>query len=158
MNQVETSSDDSFLKLHLEPHTPAILAMEQVQEVLIIPARRITPMPNMTECVIGLLNRRNRVLWVIDLAQLLGLQPLPTNTQQYNVVIIQAKQISLGLLVQEVKGVTHFAHQLIQPPTELVTSALIPYLSGCIFQSEEVLLVLNAEAIVLSPTLYKNKL
>ena len=156
MNIVETNSGDSFLKFHLEQQTPAILAMEQVQEVLIIPARRITAMPNMTESVLGLLNRRNRVLWVIDLARLLGLQPLGTNALQYNVVIIQAKQISLGLLVQEVKGVTHFMPDLIQAPTELVTSALIPYLSGCIFQEQELLLVLSAEAIVLSPTLYRH--
>lgn len=156
MNQVETSAGDSFLKFNVDLNTSAILAMEQVQEVLIIPARRITPMPNMTESVLGLLNRRNRVLWVIDLAQLLGLHPLGTNTQQYNVIIIQAKQINLGLLVQEVKGVTHFAPQLIQAPTELLASTLIPYLSGCIFQSEEILMLLNAEAIVLSPTLYRN--
>lgn len=156
MNQVETNSGDSFLKFHVELNTPAILAMEQVQEVLLIPARRITPMPNMTESVLGLLNRRNRVLWVIDLAQLLGLQPPGANSQQYNVIIIQAKQINLGLMVQEVQGVTHFAQELIQAPTQLVTSTLIPYLSGCIFQPDEVLMVLNPEAIVLSPTLYRN--
>lgn len=156
MNQEEKSSSDSFLKFHLEQQTPCVLAMTQVQEVLILPSRRITPMPNMPECVLGLMNRRNRVLWAIDLAQMLSLQPIGTNAQQYNLIIIQAKQITLGLLVQEVKGVTHFAPELIQPPTELVTSALIPYLSGCIFQEQEVLLVLSAEAIVLSPMLYRN--
>lgn len=156
MNQVEKSSDDRYLKFHLDQHSPAILAMEHVQEVLIVPPRRITPMPNMPEYVLGLLNRRSRVVWVIDLAQALGLQPLGINTQQYSVVIIQVKQITLGLLVQEVNGVTHFSSDLIQAPTELVISALIPYLHGCVFQEPEVLLVLNAEAIVLSPTLYKN--
>ena len=156
MNQEEKSSSDSFLKFHLEQQTPCILAMAQVQEVLIIPSRRITPMPNMPECVLGLMNRRNRVLWVIDLALMLSLQPLGTNAQQYNLIIIQAKQITLGLLVQEVKGVAHFATKLIQAPTELVTSALIPYLSGCIVEEQEVLLVLSAEAIVLSPTLYRH--
>lgn len=158
MNQVEIekTSGDRYLKFHLEPQTPAILAMEHVQEVIIIPSRRITPMPNMPECVLGLLNRRNRVLWMIDLAQMLGLQPFGNNSQQYNVVIIQVKQITLGLLVQEVKGVTHFGANLIQAPMELVTSALIPYLYGCIFQEQELLLVLNAEAIVISPSLYRN--
>ncbi len=156
MNELEKSPDDRYLKFHLEQQIPAILAMEHVQEVLIIPARRITPMPNMPESVLGLLNRHNRVLWVIDLAQLLSLQPLGTNAQQYKVIIIQVKKITLGLLVQEVKGVAHFRHDLIQAPAKLVTSALIPYLSGCIFQEQELLLVLSAEAIVLSPTLYRN--
>jgi twitching motility protein PilI len=157
MNQVEKSSGEKYLKFHLEQQTPAILAMEYVQEVLILPSRRITPMPNMPECVLGLLNRRNRVLWVIDLAQLLGLQPVGTNVQHHNnVVIVKDKQVTLGLLVQEVKGVAHFTPDLMQAPTELITSALIPYLDGCITQEEETLLVLNTQAIVLSPTLYRN--
>jgi twitching motility protein PilI len=156
MNEVEKNSDDSYLKFHLDQQIPAILAMQHVQEVLMLPARRIAPMPNMPECVLGLLNRHNRILWTIDLAQLLGLKPFNSNTQQYNIVIIQAKQLTLGLLVQEVKGVSHFSPDLIQAPTELVTSVLIPYLQGCIFQEQKLLLVLNAEAIVLSPTLYRN--
>ena len=83
--------------------------------------RSITPMPNMPECVIGLLNRRNRVVWVIDLAQALSLQALGSSTGQYSVVIIQVNQITLGLLVLEVNGVTHFAPNVIQAPTELIT-------------------------------------
>jgi twitching motility protein PilI len=149
MTQVATSSDDRYLKFHLDHRSPAILAMEHVQEVLIVPPRRIAPMPNMSESVLGLLNRRSRIVWVIDLAQALRLQSLGTHTQQYSVVIIQAKQTTLGLLVQEVNGVTHFPSDLVQPPTELVTSALIPYLHGCVFQEQEELLVLNAEAIVM---------
>lgn len=155
MNEVEKNSGEKYLKFHLEQQTPAILAMEYVQEVLILPYRRITPMPNMPECVLGLLNRRSRVLWVLDLAQLLSLQPISPSVQYNNVVIIQARQITLGLLVQEVKGVTYFAPNLMQAPTELITSALIPYLHGCVVQ-EEILLVLSAEAIVFSPTLYRN--
>lgn len=147
MNQVETSGD-RYLKFHLDNGNPAILAMEHVQEVLVVPPRRITPMPNMPECVMGLLNRRNRVVWVIDLAQALSLQPLGSSTGQYSVVIIQVNQITLGLLVLEVNGVTHFAPNVIQAPTELVTSPLITYLHGCIYEQEEVLLVLNTEAIV----------
>ena len=147
MNQVETSGD-RYLKFHLDQQNPAILAMEHVQEVLVVPPRRITPMPNMPDCVIGLLNRRNRVVWVIDLAQALSLQALGSSTGQYSVVIIQVNQITLGLLVLEVNGVTHFTPNMIQAPTELVTSPLITYLDGCISQGQEVLLVLNAEAII----------
>jgi twitching motility protein PilI len=153
--EMETRPGERYLKFYLAEQIPAILAMEYVQEVLMIPARRITPMPNMPECVLGLLNRRNRVLWVVDLAQILSLQPLDSNIQQYNVILIQAKQMTLGVLVSAVKGVTHFTPDLVQSPQELVTSALIPYLHGCIVQEQELLLVVNAEAIVLAPALYR---
>mgnify|MGYP002778056861 CR=1 FL=1 len=112
-------------------------------------------MPNMPECVLGLLNHRNRVVWAIDLAQILSLQPLDTNIAQYNVIFIQTQQMTLGLLVPEVKSVVYFTPDLVQSPKELVTSALIPFLQGCIVQEQELILVLNAEAILLAPALYR---
>lgn len=153
--EIEPRPGERYLKFYLTEQNPALLAMEYVQEVLIIPARRITPMPNMPECVLGLLNRRNRVLWVVDLSQVLSLQPLDSSIEQCNVILIQAKQMTLGLLVPEVKGVTYFTPDLVQSPKELVTSALIPFLHGCIVQEQELLLVLNAEAILLAPALYR---
>lgn len=137
-----------YLRFNLDKHTHAILSMEYTQEVLIVPVRRITPMPNMAECVLGLLNWRSRVLWVIDLGQMLKFQPLDTTAQQYQMVIIKVGQVSLGLVVQEVKGVTQFKPDCIQSPLGLVTSDLMSYLHGCIQHSSELLLVLSAEAIV----------
>lgn len=152
----ERSLGDSYLKFQLTPKTPAILAMEYMQEVLIVPNRRITPMPNMAECILGLLNRRNRVLCAIDLAQMLKLQPLDLHPQQYNVVIVRVGQVPLGLVVQEIHGAARFAPESIQPSTGLVTSFLSAYLHGCILQNQEILLVLNAAAIVSSPLLRNN--
>ncbi len=154
INQVDKTLGDNYLRFNLEQQTPAILSMKHAQEVLIVPVGRITPMPNMTECVLGLLNWRNRVLWVIDLAQMLKLQPLDTTAQQYHMAIIRVGEVPLGLVVQEVKGVTQFTPDCIQSSIGLVTSSLMPYLHGCIQHQQEILLVLNAEAIVQSPILH----
>lgn len=153
LSQADSTLGDAYLRFQLDQQTPAILSMKYAQEVLIVPVRRITPMPNMPECVLGLLNWRNQVLWVIDLALMLKLQPLMTTAQQYHMVIIRVGQVPLGLVVQEVKGVTRFTTDSIQSPMEVVTSGLIPYLYGCILQKQEILLVLNAEAIIHSPIL-----
>lgn len=150
LNQVV---DDVYVRFQINDHTPAILSMEYVEEVLIVPLTRITPMPNMPECVLGLINRRNRVLWVIDLAQVLNLQ-LDTNTQQYQMVIIQVG-VPLALVVQEVKSVTRFTPDCIQSTVELVASDITPYINGCVVQEQETLLVINAEAIMQSPILHK---
>lgn len=156
LNQVDRTESDTYLRFQLDRQTPAIVSMEHTQEVLVVPFRRITPMPNMPKCVLGLLNWRNRVLWVIDLAQMLKLQPLDTTAQQYHMAIIRVGQVPLALVVQEVKGVTRFTPDCIQSPLGLVTSGLMPYLHGCILQQKEILLVLNAEAIVHSPILHSD--
>lgn len=145
---------DTYVKFQVNLHTSAILSMEYVQEVIIVSVDRITPIPNMPECIIGLLNRRNRVLWVIDLAQLLNLQPVDTNVQQYHIIIIRVGQVPLALIVQEVKGVTRFVADCIQSPVALDASNLTPYINGYILEQQETLLVMNAEAIV-SPILHK---
>lgn len=156
LNQIEKDLGDTYLRFQLDSQTPAILSVDCVQEVLIVPLGRITSIPNMPKCVLGLLNRRNRVLWVIDLAQMLNLETINTNAQQYNMVIIRVGQIPLGLVVQEVKGVTRFTLDCIQSVQGLVSSSLNPYLRGCILQNKEILLLLNAEGIVHSHVLHSN--
>lgn len=147
-----TPIGDRYLSFYLDRQTPALLLMEYAQEVIIVPKTRISPMPNMPECVLGLLNRRNKILWVINLAQMLNLLETEPIAQQYQIVIIQVKQIKLGLVVQSVKGVTYFPNHCRQAPTELSTG-IAPYVSECITQGEEILIVLDAEKITNSPNL-----
>ena len=61
----------SYLKFTLGLQA-ALLPTQQVQEAITIPTARITPMPNMPPALLGLINRRSQVLWVTDLALLLG--------------------------------------------------------------------------------------
>lgn len=150
LNQVDKTVGDAYLKFQMDHQTPAILPLEYTQEVLIVPTERITPMPNMPMCVLGLLNRRNKVLWIVDLVQMLNLQPLEPNIQQYHMAIIKVGKIPMGLVVQEVKGVARFSSERIQSSTGLVPD-VNPYIHGYIMHQEEMLLVLNAEAIVHSP-------
>lgn len=144
---------DIYVKIQLDKYTSAILSMDYVQEVLIVPISRISPMPNMPHCILGLLNRRNRVLWVIDLAQVLNLS-LDTNAQQYHIVIILVNQVSLALVVQEVKGVIRLTPDCIQSSIEQACSDITDYIYGWVVQAQETLMVLNAEAIAHSPNLH----
>jgi len=150
-NQTDKPAGDSYLNFYLNDHTLAALSMAHAQEVIVVPGSRLTLMPNMPQCVLGLLNRRNRVIWVVSLAGLLNLQKPDNIAGQYQIVIVRVGQISLGFVVQEVKGVTRFAPESIQSPPN-VNLELAAYLNGCI-ASNETILVLNAEAIVRSPNL-----
>jgi twitching motility protein PilI len=131
--------------------------MRYVQEAMVLPARRLTPMPNMPACMLGLMNRRSRVMWVIDLSQMLGLPALDANTQQYNLVLVQVGAIALGLAVQQVEGITWINPDQIHPSIGQVLPSLAPYLRGCTVQQQnqrqEMLLVLDAETIAQSPIL-----
>lgn len=145
---------DAYLKFQFGQQTPAVLSMSQAQEVFVLPVGRLTAMPNMPPYVMGLLNRRSKVLWVIDLAKMLGLPGIETNVQHYNSVIINSGSVSLLLIVQAVEGVLRLTPENIQPPLGQVSSGLVPYLRGCVLLDTEILLVLDAEAIMRSPLLH----
>ncbi len=129
------------------------LDTETVQEVLVIPSHRLTVMPNMASPVMGLLNHRSRVIWVVDLPQLLGLAPLNPRSPERHLAILQAGGISLGLAIAEVKGIIRFSPEDIASPLEHhLPAEMTPYLQGCVRQeaatpTQRPLLILDAEAI-----------
>ena len=139
--------DDAYLKLQLDRQTVAVLPMKYAQQVLVVPAKRISPIPNMPNPVLGLLNQRSHVYWVVDLPQMLGLQALDT-VQQYYVAIASSSNCPLGLGVQELKGIVRLSADAIQPPIGKISPSISSYLQGCVRQENEVLLILNAQAII----------
>jgi twitching motility protein PilI len=144
---------DGYLKFQLNQQTAAMLAMNHTQEAVIVPIQSVTPMPNMPAPILGLMNWRSRVIWAIDLARMLNLEAIDTKMQQYNVIVIKMESLLLGLVVQEIKGTTKIVSDDIHSPIGQVASSLVPYLRGCVVQQAEILLVLDAQAIVQSSIL-----
>jgi positive phototaxis protein PixI len=148
---------DPFLKVQLTSQQSAVLPMAQAQEAIAIPASRVTPMPNMPACVLGLLNHKSRVIWVVNLPQMLGLESQSLNVQQYNLAIIRSGKTPLGLVVPEIRGVVRLEADAIQSIEGEVLPEQVPYLRGCFIQSQEMLWVLDADAIVQAPILTGNR-
>jgi positive phototaxis protein PixI len=157
---------DLYLRFQLTPEIPALLPMARVQEALLVPATAISPLPNLPAFTIGMMNARDRVFWVVDLGQLLGLPPIPTNPRDYQVVVIQlsgtepesigkstgSAEPSLGLAVRQVRGVARFEAQNLQSSVADVPGCLQPHLLGCFIQADERILVLNPASIATAPS------
>jgi len=158
INRPQSSVGEAYLKFLLDPQTSVVLPMKQVQEVLVLSANRLTPMPNMSACIIGLMNRRSRVLWVVDLTRMLGTPLLDLNTQQHTLVIIRPGKISLGGVVQQVEGMVWITPDQIQPPPSHVAPSLLTYLRGCVLQAQEIWFVLDALSLLQSPVLHNASL
>jgi twitching motility protein PilI len=147
---------DSYLKFQVNQKTNAVLSMRHTQEAVVVPIQLVTPMPNMPGCILGLMNWRNRVFWAIDLPGMLNLSPVDSHIRQYNVIVIHTESVLLGLVVQAIKGTTRLLPDAIQSPVGQVPPGLVPYLQGCVVQEKEMLLVLDAQAIVHSSILRTN--
>ncbi|WP_066383112.1 MULTISPECIES: chemotaxis protein CheW [unclassified Anabaena] len=154
INHNKNQLGDGYLKFQLNHQTAAILAMSYIQEAVILPVDAITPMPNMPACILGLMNWRSRIIWAIDLPRMLNLESLDNRLRQYHVIVIKVESLLLGVVVQEIKGVTKLMPDEIRSPIGQVASSLVPYLCGCVVQPEEIFLVLDAQPIVNSPVLH----
>jgi positive phototaxis protein PixI len=72
-----------FLRFSLQPGLTALMEIEQTIELVNIPTDRIVPMPHLPPAVRGVYNWRGEILWIVDLALLLG---LGGSTQRYRSV------------------------------------------------------------------------
>jgi positive phototaxis protein PixI len=156
---------DLYLRFQLTPEIPALLPMARVQEALLVPATAISPLPNLPAFAIGMMNARDRVFWVVDLGQLLGLPQILTNPRDYQVVVMQlaatepesfdaadsSNEPSLGLAVNRVKGVARFEPEHLQSSVTDVPECLQPHLLGCFIEADERILVLNPATIATAP-------
>ena len=144
---------EAYIKFQLTAKITALLSMEQVQESLIVQAKQITALPNMSESIIGIMNSRDRVFCVYDLPHLLNLPSTLMNSQQYQVVVLEIskllardEKIKVGFAVEQIGGITRLAASNFQP-AQNVPDCLIPYVLGSTEDAEQHF-VLDVTAII----------
>jgi positive phototaxis protein PixI len=137
-----------FLRLKLDEQTHAVVPMLQTQEAIVLPAGRISVIPNLPSPILGLFNRRSSLLWLVDLPEILGLEPLDRHAHSYDIALLNVGQVPLAVAVRSIQGVIRFAQEQIESPIGSFNPAFTPYLRGWILQEKELVLVLEPEAII----------
>ncbi|MBD2137281.1 purine-binding chemotaxis protein CheW [Anabaena sp. FACHB-1237] len=145
---ISKNRENSYLEFKLNQQTGALLSINHIQEAIAIPITSVTAIPNMPNCILGLMNWGSHIIWVVDLPKMFNLECFDHRLRQYNIIVIQIEAMILGLVVQEIKGTTKLNIDDICSPLGQVASSLVPYLCGCIVQQEEILLVLDAKNIL----------
>lgn len=143
-----------YLSLQIERNVIVALQLKYVRETLVLDADRFTQMPNVHSCLIGLVEHRSNVFWVLDLPQLLGFTPLDSTALETHIAILQIGGSFLGLGVYRIGRVIRFAETAIVSPQDSPQSKnpaeTVPFLHGWLVQAEgnqNNLYVLDAEAI-----------
>jgi positive phototaxis protein PixI len=144
---IDTASE-MFLRFKLDNQTTAVVPMQQTQEALVLPAERVSVVPNLPASVLGLFNRRSSLLWLVDLPQLLGLEPIDRYAHSYDLVLLKVGEIPLAVAVKAIQGVVRFSSDDIKSPIGSFNPEFTPYLRGWILREQELVLVLDPEAII----------
>lgn len=144
-----------LLTFSLTPENQAMLPTDRLAEVLSLEQSHIIPIPDMPPAVMGVCNWRGQILWLVDLAYLLGLGALFAQDLyhiKHTVLVVRSKSKVLGLAVNKVGHLMGCDHSQILPPPTIALpqmQVLSLCLKGQIMNSDgRNLLVLDADVIV----------
>jgi positive phototaxis protein PixI len=113
-----------FLRFQLQSNLMALIEIELVTELVNILVDRVVPMPHLPPAVMGVYNWRGEILWITDLAMLLGATASPQRYRSLLPTIIftsdpnseNRESKTIGLVVDEIAEIEWCDLDLIQSP------------------------------------------
>lgn len=132
-----------------------LLPLENTAGVVTLTLEQICPIPGVAPALWGVANQQGKLLWVLELSDLLGLKPSNRARQKYNLtlIVLTASSVSstreperqIGCVVSNLKGIVTLDPRQFQPPTTP------PFLSSYLFGMAEIeqsqVAVLNVDAV-----------
>ena len=118
-----------FLRFSLGS-TSGLLPLEQLAEVFTVKFVDILPVPEMPECVLGLCSWRGKMLWLVDLNQLVD-DPQPYRKLELSTLVVQLNEQFLGLVVPSIDDIEQHDPETLQPiDVGLFPQGLLPFVKG----------------------------
>ena len=78
-----------YFHIQLQPNTELLIPLEHTGGAIALPVEQICPIPGIPPAVLGVVNQRGKLLWVIQLSSLLGLGQSDTSLRaQYNLTLL----------------------------------------------------------------------
>jgi purine-binding chemotaxis protein CheW len=122
---------DLYLRFFVESGEEFALAAMGIREVLSIAPEQITPVPNVSPLLMGVLNFRGQVIWVSDVGQFLGgMRLLNTERTEIPIIVIESQDIMVGLAGERVRGMEWLNLDTLTPSSIHTTDSMTPFLKG----------------------------
>ncbi|WP_448514407.1 chemotaxis protein CheW [Parathermosynechococcus lividus] len=130
MDALKTPEGDLHILFTIASGDALALSAVGVREVVAVSPDRITPVPNTSPLLLGILNLRGQVIWVTDTGQFLGDEtPLNTDRPELSIIAIEEDELMVGLAVHQIKGMEWLNSDQIKPATNL-SDKMAPFIRG----------------------------
>jgi len=131
------------------------LSIDQVVEIDKL--MEITPVPNMGESIVGLIDLRGEILPVVDPEKKFNLKR-ENLTLKRCIIVCKTANGSFGIIVDDVSKIISFPKDMIDEPPNLIKSKInANYLKGVGVLNNKVFIILNAEKVLLPEELKVTK-
>src|SRR5688572_4023392 len=143
MNQTNT---DSYILFELAGTTYGLHSQEVKHMELV---EQITPVPNAPPFVEGVVFSRGQVIPAINLRLRFGF-PRQEHTARSRLIVVDAGQRTVGLLVDSAREFRNLPAEAIQPPSESIAGLSGKYLRGIAIVGERLILLLDIKEVLTS--------
>lgn len=128
---LQNPEGDLYLRFFVESGEEFALPAMGIREVLALAPAQITPVPNVSPLLMGVLNFRGQVVWVSDVGQFLGnTKLLNTERAEIPIIVIESQDTMVGLAVEQVKGMDWLNFDALVPPSSSATDSVSPFVKG----------------------------
>ncbi len=147
------SSSTQFISLEVTKTLEVILSTRELDEVITLDYRTILQIPGMQTVVAGVFQWHGEILWLVDIAYLMGFQPLLSTgyyQQKFRVVKVKFRDSYLAILVQKVGKLINIESQEISAgKPQKINSVVEEFIRGTWTNSAgEKKMILDIEAII----------
>jgi purine-binding chemotaxis protein CheW len=141
------NSNQSFVLFEVAGTTYG-LPSDAIQRIEMI--ERITPLPNASPVVDGMVFSRGKVVPALNLRARFGFERIPTNLKSRLIVVHRAGR-TVGLVVDSAREFLPIPGDSIRPPQDTISSTSGRYLEGIATLGDRIVLILNVEEIIGTP-------
>lgn len=107
----------------------------------------ITHIPRAPEAVEGVMNLRGEIVPVMDLRKRLGLPP-KADDRSTRIMVVQAQESRLGLIVDDVREVLRIGQEAIEPPGQVSSLIDDEFLWGIAKQAAQLVVLLDLKRLL----------
>lgn len=125
-----------------EEYAISILKVKEIIEM-----KKITKIPNLPEYIKGIINLRGNIIHIIDIREKFGM-----NIREYDkfnvIIIVEAAEKTLGIIVDQVKDVLSIDKKGIQPPIDFEGTIDNVYVEGMAKVGERLVVIVDIDKML----------
>lgn len=144
INEQEDTQKDKFLTFTIGSEAYG-LEIKYVTEIIGI--QEITEVPELPEYIRGIINLRGKIIPVMDV-RLRFKKPIREYNDRTCIIVVDIKEISVGLIVDAVSEVMNIQEQNVVPPPDLNKGSSNKYIKGIGKVGNEVKLLLDCNKLL----------
>lgn len=156
-----------YFHVQLRQGMEVVLPLDSAVEVITLNQKEICPIPGVSPALLGVVNQRGKLLWVLQLSDFLGLAKSPKQRLQDNLILLVVttesanssaigRECQLACVVSALKGIVTLNSIKIKPVSARLAPNLGSILSGVTEIEQSVVGVLNVNTVLSAISVYTN--